>query len=153
MAKFVVIIDAQNDFITGNLSSDEAMEAYDRIKNYLTNWPESEDVFIFTQDTHEANDYAGSIEGKRVVNHCRKDYWGWKIPGAALLIFFCIGLGFHLMNYGSKALALGLHPLENFSDENDDKWYRHQITDYGHNQRRGNIEACSHRQRDCPSKF
>lgn len=120
MAKFVVVIDAQNDFITGNLGSDEALEAYDRIKDYITNWPDNEDVFIFTQDTHEANDYAGSIEGQRVVNHCRKDCWGWKIPGALRDLFEDNPYTIEKSTFGSFQLPIQMKEVFQFREDMDE---------------------------------
>ena len=78
--RFNIVIDAQNDFITGNLGSPEAFDAYEMLVKYLTHLEVGNDVVIFTQDTHSKDTYTDTVESNRVVAHCFKDNWGWKIP-------------------------------------------------------------------------
>ena len=76
MGKILVVIDMQNDFVTGALGSEEAKKivptVVEKVKNY------DGDV-IFTRDTH-GKDYMQTQEGKNLpVPHCIKGTDGWQI--------------------------------------------------------------------------
>lgn len=78
MAKnFLIIIDAQNDFIDMALSNQEAQKCIPNIVNRIKDF--NEGVIITTQDTHDEN-YLETPEGKMLpVEHCIKNTEGWKI--------------------------------------------------------------------------
>ena len=74
--KYLIVVDMQNDFITGSLGSKlaEAIvpSIVEKVKNY-------EGAVFFTRDTHFA-DYMDTQEGKNLpVKHCIKDTTGWEI--------------------------------------------------------------------------
>ena len=74
--KYLIVVDMQNDFITGTLGSKlaEAMvpNVVEKVKNF-------DGKVIFTRDTHFA-DYMNTQEGKNLpVEHCIKDTDGWQI--------------------------------------------------------------------------
>lgn len=74
--KYLIVVDMQNDFITGSLGSKlaEAIvpNVVEKVKNY-------EGTVIFTRDTH-FSDYMDTQEGKNIpVKHCIKDTTGWEI--------------------------------------------------------------------------
>ena len=76
MGKILIVIDMQNDFVTGALGSEEAKKivptVVEKVKNY------DGDV-IFTRDTH-GEDYMQTQEGKNLpVPHCIKGTDGWQI--------------------------------------------------------------------------
>ena len=75
--KLLIVIDAQNDFITGALKNEEAIK---RVPNIVEEIRHTDaDVIIATQDTH-FSDYLETQEGKRLpVPHCIKGTPGWKI--------------------------------------------------------------------------
>ena len=74
--KYLVIIDAQNDFITGSLGTPEAKSKIRPLAEYIKNF---DGELIFTADTH-GNKYASSLEGKKLpVPHCVIHTNGWKI--------------------------------------------------------------------------
>lgn len=74
--KVLVVIDVQNDFITGSLGTPEAQAIVPKVCEKIVNWNEK---IIFTQDTHYEN-YLDTQEGKKLpVKHCIKDTNGWKI--------------------------------------------------------------------------
>lgn len=78
--KFVIVIDAQNDFITGPLGTPEAVEIYERMKIALPNLCDNNTRVIFTRDTHYLETYDLSEEGQRLpIPHCIKDSTGWEI--------------------------------------------------------------------------
>ncbi len=80
MAKALVVIDMQNDFVTGALGTAEAQEMLPRLVAKLEKIvaQKSADI-LFTQDTHKEN-YLETQEGKNLpVVHCIKNTAGWEI--------------------------------------------------------------------------
>ena len=78
MAKALVVVDMQNDFVDGALGTKEAQEMLPRLVKKLENLPPNTDIF-FTQDTHGEN-YLETQEGKNLpVVHCVKKTHGWEI--------------------------------------------------------------------------
>lgn len=74
--KFLVIVDMQNDFISGSLGSDAAKAIVPRVKAKAEDFPGE---IIFTRDTHSSN-YLNTQEGKKLpVKHCIKGESGWEI--------------------------------------------------------------------------
>ena len=74
--KYLIVVDMQNDFITGSLGSPlaEAIVPFvsEKVKNFNGR-------VIFTRDTH-FDDYMDTLEGKKLpVAHCIKDTEGWQI--------------------------------------------------------------------------
>lgn len=80
MAKALVVVDVQNDFVDGSLGTKEAQEMLPRLIEKLegAKSDKSTDIF-FTQDTHGEN-YLETQEGKLLpVAHCIKKTQGWEI--------------------------------------------------------------------------
>ncbi len=74
--KYLIIVDVQNDFVTGALGSKEAVEMYPRL---LEKAQDYDGEIIFTKDTHYDN-YLETQEGKYLpVTHCIKDTYGWQL--------------------------------------------------------------------------
>lgn len=77
--KVLVIVDMQNDFVTGVLGSPEAQEVVPKIVDKLRSIDRSDTVILLTKDTHLDN-YLETLEGKHLpVPHCIKDTPGWSI--------------------------------------------------------------------------
>lgn len=77
--KVIVVVDMQNDFITGSLGSPEAVEVKDKMIKYLREQDYNNTKVIFTMDTHRG-DYLESYEGKKLpISHCIINTEGWKI--------------------------------------------------------------------------
>lgn len=79
MKKLLIVVDFQNDFVTGSLGNENAVKIIDNIKTkietYLTN---SYDI-IYTLDTHN-EDYLNTLEGKLLpVVHCIDHTFGHKV--------------------------------------------------------------------------
>jgi len=75
--EILVVIDMQNDFISGALGTPEAEGIVDRVVETIRQYP-TENVFA-TRDTH-APDYLDTQEGRNLpVPHCLKDSKGWQI--------------------------------------------------------------------------
>ena len=74
--KYLVVVDMQNDFITGSLGSAMAEEIVPYVVEKVKGF---EGKIIFTRDTHFEN-YMNTQEGKKLpVVHCIKDTDGWQI--------------------------------------------------------------------------
>ena len=73
----LIVIDAQNDFISMSLANTVAQERVPNIIKRIENFENG--IIITTQDTHDAN-YMETPEGKALpVEHCIKNSEGWKI--------------------------------------------------------------------------
>ena len=74
--KYLIVVDMQNDFITGSLGSEMAQKIVDNVVSKVKNY---DGEVIFTRDTHD-EDYLSTQEGKKLpVNHCIKNTEGWQI--------------------------------------------------------------------------
>jgi len=83
--KILVVVDMQNDFITGSLGSPEARKIVSRVKKKLAFCRSRGDMVIFTRDTH-GEDYLKTQEGARLpVPHCIKGTPGWQICGRLMV--------------------------------------------------------------------
>lgn len=77
--KILVVIDMQNDFVTGALGTKEAEAIVPRVVKRIEEAEESGEEIIFTRDTH-GDDYSVTREGRRLpVSHCIKGSSGWMI--------------------------------------------------------------------------
>ena len=76
MNKILIVVDMQNDFVSGSLGTAEARDIITKVRAKLDSF--DGDV-IFTRDTHN-EDYLKTNEGKHLpVEHCIKGSWGWEI--------------------------------------------------------------------------
>lgn len=79
MAKYFIVIDMQNDFVTGSLANPAAAATIPFIKEQIQRYKEKGYQVIFTRDTHYEN-YMETGEGKHLpVVHCVKGTKGWEI--------------------------------------------------------------------------
>lgn len=77
----LLIIDMQNDFITGSLGSERATEIIPNVAKTISLATINGSKIIFTRDTHNKDTYLDTNEGKHLpVLHCVKDSFGWNIP-------------------------------------------------------------------------
>ena len=79
MKRTLIVIDMQNDFVTGNLKNPAAEAIIPNIKKKIAEYERKGDEIIFTRDTHQA-DYLNSPEGKSLpIPHCIHGTWGWLV--------------------------------------------------------------------------
>lgn len=102
MRKILIVVDMQNDFITGSLGTKEAQDVVPRVVAKIREYA-PENIYA-TRDTHPA-DYLKTQEGRNLpVEHCIQGTEGWDIhPDIAPLI-----PGDHIIDkgtFGSIALA------------------------------------------------
>ena len=85
MAKYLIVIDMQNDFIDGSLGTKEAEAIVENVKAKIRSY--KPDDVVATMDTHEEN-YLETQEGRNLpVKHCIRGTEGWQIrPDIAELI-------------------------------------------------------------------
>lgn len=84
MKKALVVVDFQNDFVSGSLGFDRAetlrTPIVEKIKDALENGVD----LIFTMDTHNS-DYLETSEGKALpIEHCINGSWGWELDDSIL---------------------------------------------------------------------
>ena len=79
MARYLIVVDMQKDFIDGSLGTAEATAIVEPVNQLVAGW---EDPVIFTRDTHHEN-YMETQEGRNLpVPHCIYGTDGWQLePG------------------------------------------------------------------------
>lgn len=74
--KVLIVIDMQNDFITGPLGTEEARAIVPKVREKIESF---EGTVLFTKDTH-GMDYLETQEGRLLpVPHCIKGTEGWEL--------------------------------------------------------------------------
>ena len=77
--RMLIVIDMQNDFVTGRVGSKEAQQIIPRIEERIKEYLKNGDTVLFTKDTHKEN-YLDTLEGHYLpVVHCIEDTDGWEI--------------------------------------------------------------------------
>ena len=81
MKKLLVVVDYQNDFVTGSLGNDAALAIEEAITAKIKAYQENGDDVIFTYDTH-GEDYMSTYEGQHLpVPHCIDGTAGHQLYG------------------------------------------------------------------------
>lgn len=111
MKKLLIVVDYQNDFVTGSLGFEEAVSLEEpiaeRIKAYRAMGDDGQ--IIFTMDTHDRH-YMDSQEGKHLpIKHCLKDEDGWQLYGKIADLKGNDDLVFSKPTFGSYELGEYLH--------------------------------------------
>lgn len=76
MKKILIIVDMQNDFISGALGTKEAQQIVDKVAEKIETF---DGEVYYTRDTHQEN-YLKTQEGKHLpVVHCIEGSEGWKL--------------------------------------------------------------------------
>lgn len=74
--KYLIVVDMQNDFISGSLGSEQAKHIVNNVLNKIEGF---DGKIIFTRDTHKEN-YLDTREGRKLpVIHCVRGTWGHQI--------------------------------------------------------------------------
>ena len=82
MRKILIVVDMQNDFVTGALGSEDAQKILPGVRAKIDAYHKEDAEVIFTRDTH-GEDYMQTNEGKHLpVPHCIKGTDGWQICSA-----------------------------------------------------------------------
>lgn len=79
MPKILIVVDMQNDFVSGALGTPEAKAIVPNVVKLVEEYSKMNILTWFTKDTHQEN-YLETREGKNLpVEHCIQDTWGWEI--------------------------------------------------------------------------
>ena len=77
--KALIVIDVQNDFVTGSLGSEAAQAIIPKVSALVDEFYGNRDAIYYTQDTH-FDDYSKTQEGEKLpIKHCRFNTEGWQI--------------------------------------------------------------------------
>jgi len=103
--KVLVVVDMQNDFISGSLGSEQAREILPYVCCKIITW---NGAIFATQDTH-GMDYLTTQEGRNLpVEHCVEGTAGWEIEMSVQAALAGKGENVICVNknvFGSRALA------------------------------------------------
>jgi nicotinamidase-related amidase len=81
VAKLLIVVDYQNDFVDGSLGFDGAETLAAPIAERIRSYRDDGDTVAFTYDTH-GDGYADTIEGRFLpVAHCTRGTRGWELFG------------------------------------------------------------------------
>ncbi len=80
--KALIVIDMQNDFITGSLGTKEAQAIVANVAKRIAEARDNGESLFFTRDTH-STDYLNTQEGRNLpVEHCIRGTEGWQIESS-----------------------------------------------------------------------
>lgn len=105
MRRILVVVDYQNDFVSGSLGFNKAVELERAIAQKIEQYKQNGDEVVFTLDTHNYN-YLQTQEGRNLpVPHCLKNTEGWSLYGK--IASFCDDTSkrFEKITFGSLELA------------------------------------------------
>lgn len=115
MRKCLIVVDYQNDFVTGSLGFEKAEQLDGRIADKIESYRTNDWEIIFTFDTHEEN-YLQTNEGRNLpVEHCIKGTDGHKLYGRTAEMREECDRCFYKPSFGSAEL------FEYLKDEKFDK--------------------------------
>lgn len=81
MKKLLIVVDMQNDFVTGVLGTAEAVQILPAVNRRI----EEAEKLVYTFDTHTP-DYLSTQEGRSLpVSHCIKGTWGHALADGLLI--------------------------------------------------------------------
>ena len=82
MKKILIVVDFQNDFVTGSLGFEAAQNIESRILERIAEARAEGAEVLFTMDTH-LEDYMDTVEGQFLpVPHCIRGTDGWRLTPA-----------------------------------------------------------------------
>jgi len=76
----LLVVDVQNDFVTGSLAVPGATQALDYINSYIASFDDKECPIIFTKDFHKVDHPSFAQYGGIWPPHCIVNSWGGKHP-------------------------------------------------------------------------
>lgn len=104
MKKCLVVVDYQNDFVSGSLGFSKALELEQAIAEKIKQYRENGDEIVFTFDTHDV-DYLKTQEGKNLpVPHCLKNTAGHELYGQVSELIQEADKRFYKNTFGSDEL-------------------------------------------------
>lgn len=111
----LVVIDMQNDFITGCLGNEQTQKVVPNVVNKILDYKKTNPngALVYTMDTHSNGTYADTIEGMKLpVPHCIAGTEGWSLhPDVEKVIEG--GVGVTKTTFGSTKLVDIISRIEN----------------------------------------
>ncbi len=106
MAKVLVVVDMQTDFVNGALAAEGGPGIVEGVARRIRSF---DGTVMYTLDTHYSN-YFETQEGRNLpVSHCVKDSPGWELPAQVQAALNERGAkGFEKPSFGSPDLVLAL---------------------------------------------
>ncbi len=103
--KALIVVDMQNDFVSGSLGSAEAQKIVPGVARKIEEYRKAGAPVFFTLDTHE-EDYLLTQEGKNLpVKHCLKGTDGWQLSPEVREAAGNAPVCFEKNTFGSEALT------------------------------------------------
>lgn len=97
--KVLIVVDMQNDFVTGALANPEAQKIIPFIKQKIAEFRKDGACIVYTKDTH-SDGYMETLEGKHLpIPHCISNTAGWEFvkelkPKKEDFVFYKSSFGF-----------------------------------------------------------
>lgn len=105
MKKILIVVDYQNDFVTGSLGFPKAVSLENRIAEKIREYRHTGGDIVFTFDTHGDN-YLETQEGQKLpIPHCLKNTDGWNLYGKVSAARTDSDKCFEKKTFGSLELA------------------------------------------------
>lgn len=105
MKKVLVVIDMQNDFITGVLGNSECRAVVPHVVKRVQEAVNDHTDLLFSQDTHQEN-YLSTQEGRKLpIPHCIENTDGWNIIPELEETAEQKGIVFKKETFGSRDIA------------------------------------------------
>ena len=81
MKKLLIVVDYQNDFVSGSLGFPEAEALEPKLHKKVQDYLDAKDDVVYTMDNHGEN-YLDTQEGKKLpIPHCLCGSEGWQLHG------------------------------------------------------------------------
>lgn len=110
----LIVVDMQNDFISGSLGTREAVGI---VLNVINKVKKFNGQVIFTRDTHQS-DYLTTVEGENLpIKHCIEGTEGWNI--SEKLLYFVPSKIIDKTTFGSKDLPQVILDMLDKESENE----------------------------------
>lgn len=117
MQRILLVIDMQNDFISGSLGTPEAVSIVSKVVEKIRDYKAKNDLVIYTRDTHFEN-YLDTQEGKNLpVVHCVKATWGWELEDQIKALVTDEDPIYDKETFGSLALGEALREIMNREED------------------------------------
>lgn len=110
----LVIVDVQNDFVSGVLGTKEAEAIIEPLINKINSF---NGIVLMTKDTHEEN-YLSTQEGQKLpVEHCIRGTSGWEIDSRVMEAIKAKGLDYKIFEKGTfGSISLGEHIVKLYNE-------------------------------------
>ena len=125
MKKVLLIVDPQNDFITGSLAVEGAEEKMMKLAEYIKNSGHMYDAIYVTMDTHPEDHCSFKENGGIWPTHCVYDTNGWNLPEYLDKPLSCVDF----ISYYYKGTKVDKEEYSIFDNAEDGLKLRNQIED------------------------